>query len=202
MNDEGTANAHDQDNDVEVDSDNTSSVQQTLSQQPPPQPLSPPETLQEGDTDRVHFTHYREEMWWEGELPSPVALRAYNDLVPGAARRFLDDHFDRQQHNRAVESKDQEGSLLALQINSQVLKRGQIFGLIVAIVFGILGLLATLTGHDWVGGILGGGTVVGLATAFIVGRTTSPRAIDNAPDPSNPASPTLPTLPSGDANQT
>lgn len=91
---------------------------------------------------------------------------------------------------------------MALQINSQVLKRGQIFGLIVAIVFGILGLLATLTGHDWVGGILGGGTVVGLATAFIVGRTTSPRAIDNAPDPSNPASPTLPTLPSGDANQT
>jgi len=37
----------------------------------------------------------------------------------------------------------------------------------------VASVVVTLNGHDWVGGVLGGSTVVSLATVFIVGRAAA-----------------------------
>ena len=50
--------------------------------------------------------------------------------------------------------------------------RGQWMATILAIICIVASVVVTLLGHDWVGGVLGGSTVVSLATVFIVGQAT------------------------------
>src|SRR6202043_754297 len=50
--------------------------------------------------------------------------------------------------------------------------RGQWMATCLAILCIAASIVVTLNGHDWVGGVLGGSTVVSLATVFIVGQTT------------------------------
>ena len=48
--------------------------------------------------------------------------------------------------------------------------RGQWMATILAIFCIVASVAVTLCGHDWVGGLLGGSTVVSLATVFVVGQ--------------------------------
>jgi hypothetical protein len=50
--------------------------------------------------------------------------------------------------------------------------RGQWMATVLAILCIVASVVVTLLGHDWVGGVLGGSTVVSLATVFIVGQAT------------------------------
>ncbi|MBF0157695.1 MAG: hypothetical protein HQL57_10970 [Magnetococcales bacterium] len=52
-------------------------------------------------------------------------------------------------------------------------RRGQWMAFVVAVFTVTVSLVLTLAGHDWVGGVLGGGTVVGLVGVFVTGRMTS-----------------------------
>jgi hypothetical protein len=47
----------------------------------------------------------------------------------------------------------------------------------------VASVVVTLNGHDWVGGVLGGSTVVSLATVFIVGQAARGKS---TPDPQPP----------------
>jgi hypothetical protein len=49
--------------------------------------------------------------------------------------------------------------------------RGQWMATVLAILCIAASVVVTLYGHDWVGGVLGGSTVVSLATVFVVGQT-------------------------------
>lgn len=48
--------------------------------------------------------------------------------------------------------------------------RGQWMATGLAVICIVASVVVTLQGHDWVGGVLGGSTVVSLATVFIVGQ--------------------------------
>lgn len=48
--------------------------------------------------------------------------------------------------------------------------RGQWMATVLAIICIGSSVAVTLFGHDWVGGVLGGSTVVALATVFVVGQ--------------------------------
>jgi hypothetical protein len=50
--------------------------------------------------------------------------------------------------------------------------RGQWMATVLAIFCIVASVVVTLWGHDWVGGVLGGSTVVSLATVFVVGQAT------------------------------
>ena len=63
---------------------------------------------------------------------------------------------------------------------------GQKRAFILALFFGGLALIATLTGHDTVGGILGGGTVLGLVSTFIIGKREQNKSLRQK-NPENPA---------------
>ncbi|MGD0060844.1 MAG: DUF2335 domain-containing protein [Verrucomicrobiia bacterium] len=98
-----------------------------------------------------------------GPLPDPDDLAKYGQIIPEGADRIMRMAEDQSKHRIAIETT---------VINSQQIqsRRGQVFGLIIGI-FGIIaGAVVALLGHDAVGGVIAGTTVVSLVVAFVTGR--------------------------------
>ncbi len=98
-----------------------------------------------------------------GPLPAPEDLLKYNEAVHDGANRIMVMAENQSAHRIQIES---------LVIGSQQTQsgRGQIFGLIIGM-FGIsVGAIVACLGHEAVGSVIAGTTVVSLATAFILGR--------------------------------
>jgi hypothetical protein len=66
--------------------------------------------------------------------------------------------------------------------------RGQWMATVLAVLCIAASVAVTLEGHDWVGGVLGGSTVVSLATVFIVGQATKKEKPTLPESPKNPRS--------------
>jgi uncharacterized membrane protein len=97
-------------------------------------------------------------------LPPPDALARYNEIVPGAAERIFKMAEEQSAHRKQIETK-----LIGAQIRQS--DCGQWLALAVAVLFLCGCIWLTFGGHDWVGGMLGGTTVVGLVTAFITSKS-------------------------------
>jgi uncharacterized membrane protein len=100
---------------------------------------------------------------FSGPLPPPDALRAYNDILPGAAERIFQMAEKQSDHRQQLENR-----VATAQIGQS--NRGQLYALIIAIAFLIGSVICAVTGHEAAASVLGGGTVVSLAGAFIAGR--------------------------------
>lgn len=98
-----------------------------------------------------------------GPLPHPDILRQYNELQPGFAERLLALTEQEADHRRGMERN-------SLAENSAEVRRGQVFALIIGLGGLAASVLAAYFNQPWVGGVLGGGTLVGLVSAFILGR--------------------------------
>lgn len=92
-------------------------------------------------------------------LPPPELLRHYEEVVPGAAERIL-----------TLAEEEQRNYAALTRGASRYLLRGQLYGMLVC--FAALGVVAftAYLGHPVVAAILGGTTLTGVVTAFIVGR--------------------------------
>ena len=114
---------------------------------------------------------------FSGPLPHPAILKAYDELVPGAAERLIGWAEEEGRHQREMDRRRLEGAereqaaLIADQAEERKLqRRGQWFGLTIALVgVGVGGLLAAL-GHTIPASALLGTTVLGLAAVFVTGR--------------------------------
>lgn len=98
-----------------------------------------------------------------GPLPSPETFQGYENVLPGAAERIITMAEKQQDHRMGLESK---------HLNEQLFqsKLGQIFGLVISIVAIGAGTHLTMNGHDTVGGILLGTTLISLVTVFVLGK--------------------------------
>ena len=99
---------------------------------------------------------------FRGPLPPPAVLERYDRLLPGAAERIL----------RMAEREQAAGHRFASEVIKGAAvqtKRGQSFGFAAALA--TLGLTAYLgyLGHAFAASVVGGTTVVGLATVFAIG---------------------------------
>jgi uncharacterized membrane protein len=100
---------------------------------------------------------------FSGPLPPPEQLARYNQVLPGAADRIVT-MAERQSAHRI----ELEKLVVSRQLRQS--ENGQMLAFIIAVLFLIGALVATLLGHDWVGGVLGGTTVLSLVTVFIAGK--------------------------------
>src|SRR5690606_26344451 len=105
-----------------------------------------------------------ESMEFQGPIPPPGLLQAYEDVCPGAAERII-----------ALAEKEQSfGHQItgaALDAESKQNRRGQVCAVIVALsAFACAGFLGFVGAHASAA-IVGGTTVVSLVTAFVVGRS-------------------------------
>ena len=108
------------------------------------------------------LAYYQEESF-TGPLPHPSTLRAYEDIVPGAAGRILDMAEKQSEHRKGIEKSI---------VNNQIFlsKRGQIFAFIIAL-GGIGGsFYCAYLGMPIPASSLGGGTSAGIIALFITGR--------------------------------
>jgi len=99
----------------------------------------------------------------EGPLPAPEDIALYNQHIPNGADRIMALAEKQFEHRRNMESLVIPGKLASIT-------RGQIFGLVIALVGIIAGTVITLYGHDTVGGILLGTTIVSLVGVFLFGQ--------------------------------
>lgn len=98
-----------------------------------------------------------------GPLPDAESLVQYNDVIPNGADRIMIMAEKEQDHRVSLQSK------MVNDQNSES-KLGQIFGFIIGLVGVGCGTYLAATGHEAVGGIIAGGTVVSLVTVFVVGK--------------------------------
>lgn len=100
---------------------------------------------------------------FSGPIPHPELLQKYETIHPGFAERFVSMAERQLDHRIECENKVVNGSLAES-------KRGQNYGLIVSLLFLAASVFLGFYGHDWLAGILGGGTLVSLVTIFVIGK--------------------------------
>ena len=105
---------------------------------------------------------------FSGPLPHPVILSQYNTVVPGAAERIITMAENQSAHRIALEKH-------VIEADIQSSKTGQLFGFIIALVGLVGSFTLIMQGHELIGTILGGTTLVSLVGVFVYG-TSSRRA--------------------------
>lgn len=98
-----------------------------------------------------------------GPLPDPKELAAYNVVIPDGANRIMQMAEAQSAHRIRIEN-------LVVTSQQKQSQCGQIFGLIIGLVGIGAAMYAAVNGQPWFGGILGGGTLVSLVTAFLKSR--------------------------------
>ncbi|MYC29849.1 MAG: DUF2335 domain-containing protein [Chloroflexi bacterium] len=99
---------------------------------------------------------------WQGPLPPPGALQAYDDVIPGAADRILKMAEDQAAHRIQMDR---------LAVHSEI--RSSLWGVTAGFLLsaGVIGggIYLIATGHDWAGSMLIGFDLATLAGIFVYG---------------------------------
>jgi uncharacterized membrane protein len=109
-----------------------------------------------------------------GPLPPPAVLAGYDQIVPGSAERIIAMSERQSEHRQSLEKQ---------VINSDI--RQAWGGMLCALVIALAGLAVaaycTINGHDQVGGIIGGATIVSLVGTFVYGTAQRKKEKQNPP---------------------
>jgi uncharacterized membrane protein len=100
---------------------------------------------------------------FHGPLPPPEVLKQYDETIPGAAERILSMAEKQQDHRSKLE-------LMIVEKRIHQSAIGQIFGFILALVFGGISFGVALIGYPILAGTLGCSTILGLAVIFVLGK--------------------------------
>jgi uncharacterized membrane protein len=112
----------------------------------------------------MHKTHI-------GPLPDPETLIQYSDIIPNGAERIMQMAEKQLEHRMTMEKKVIGGQMLQSNI-----------GQFLAFLIGIAALGAStyciISGYEWSGSVIGIGGLTGLVTAFIKGRSSQEKNLD------------------------
>ncbi len=103
--------------------------------------------------------------YFRGPLPSPEALRQYNEAIPGLGERIVTNWEQESFHRRSLERRLVEGG-----IRNQ--SRGQLIAAAIAIIVAIGGIVLIATGHSTAGLIALLPNLVALVGLFIYRSAT------------------------------
>jgi uncharacterized membrane protein len=107
-----------------------------------------------------------------GLLPEPTELAAYNAIIPNGADRIM-----KMAEAQSAHRIELERTVVGSQQGQE--KRGQWFGLIIAIFFASCGSYAALNGQPWFGGIIAGTTLVSLVSVFVFSKHQSKKELSD-----------------------
>lgn len=100
---------------------------------------------------------------FRGPLPPPEILAGYEKILPGASERILS-MAEKQQDHRI----NMEATIVKEQTRQSA--NGQLWGAVLATLFGIGAVFLGYTGHDWLAGVMATTTIIGLATIFVLNK--------------------------------
>lgn len=121
-----------------------------------------------------------------GPLPDPLVLKTYEQVLPGLAERIVKmaegevDHrhqieHEEQMHRHKVDDEVLSLNRDAINIDAKERKRGQTYGLIIAMAGLIASVISVSLNAQATASIIGGTTVVGLVTVFVTGKLKEPK---------------------------
>jgi len=120
---------------------------------------------------------------YSGPIPAPEALEKYNQIIPDGADRIMKMAENQSNHRIRIEE-----TVIAGQVKQS--SRGQIFGLIIAFLTLGAAVVLALFGHEAVACVLGGSTVISLATVFVIGKREQRLKLEEKKSPlGNPNNP-------------
>ena len=120
---------------------------------PPNKPQPPPPALQ---VTTQQFS---------GPLPPPEVLAKYNAIIPNAAERILAMAEADISHLHTMETTAMQGA-------HRERFRGQLFAFGTTLLAFAVSAFALYHGHETAASVIGGTTVVGLVSVFVLGRTS------------------------------
>lgn len=100
---------------------------------------------------------------YSGPLPPPSQLKQYDDLVKDGAERIFKMAEKQQNHRLRLESE-------VIRSDLKQRKRGQKFGLFVAVLALFLSGFLAYLGHDFVAGVISSSTLIGIVSVFVAGQ--------------------------------
>lgn len=100
---------------------------------------------------------------FEGPIPSPAVLEQYDKILPGAAERIIRMAESEAEHRHRLTSRHLESEIAEA-------RWGQILAFFIGVFTIGCGTYAAIQGAELAGGFIGTTGVVGLVTAFILGR--------------------------------
>jgi len=112
----------------------------------------------------MHRTHV-------GPLPDPETLSEYSAIIPNGAERIMQMAEKQLDHRMKMENKVVRGQMLQSNI-------GQIFAFLIGIAALSASTYCIVNGYEWSGSILGIGGLTGLVTAFIKGRSSQEKNLE------------------------
>jgi uncharacterized membrane protein len=101
-------------------------------------------------------------------LPPAAYFEAIERVLPGSAKQLLDAFESETAHRRALEESAQKAEI-AFRF------RGQLFGFLSCLATFGVALYAAYCQQAWIGSIVGGTTIVGLVSIFVLGRLVGDR---------------------------
>jgi uncharacterized membrane protein len=137
-------------------------VVKKIKQNPPSQSNSAPVAKQQEQTiTQVAFT---------GPIPHPSVLQEYNDVLPGLAERIVTMAEAEATHRHEMDREVARQNELIIKEEFCERRIGQFLGLGIAVLTISAAIFAIAHGAEKAAMVIGGATVVGLATVFVVGR--------------------------------
>lgn len=100
---------------------------------------------------------------FEGPLPPPNLLQAYEQIIPGSAERLLVLLETQAAHRRTIEQQ-----LVSADIHAK--RRGQAIAAVLSSLFGVIAGILGYLGHDWLAGCIALSTITSLAVIFVLGK--------------------------------
>ncbi len=73
-----------------------------------------------------------------------------------------------------METKAIDAEIESLRNEAKDTKRGQFCGLLIGLTALLAGTYTSINGYPWAGSFIGAGGVIGLVSAFVVGRKNAP----------------------------
>ena len=104
-----------------------------------------------------------EQKMYSGPLPPAEEIEAYEHVCPGSADRII------TMTEKSLEHRISNEKLIVSEETKQS-SRGQIFGFILALFFGLIALVLGLYGHEILAGIIASGDIVSLAVIFVLNK--------------------------------
>lgn len=98
-----------------------------------------------------------------GPLPSPDDLKKYDIIIPNGADRIMVMAERQNQHRIDIEKA-------VVKSNNAQSSTGQWMGFILGLVCISASVFLGIYDQPWLGGILGGSTIIGLVTVFVLGK--------------------------------
>lgn len=113
-----------------------------------------------------------------GPIPDPAVLAEYGKIDPSLPNRIMEMAEKQSVHRQSMEQKVIEAEILDQQDARKERSHGQRYAFVLTILIVTIAFFLAMYGHDTVASILGGGTLVALATIFITGRAFRRRKPD------------------------